>query len=124
MTTSGQDDKPTKRWGTLVDDLVWKLRKLHPDEREREALSQLADLASEASQSPPVNRVWPSECVHVRNGELRAIESLELTIRATTLPGHDADFRYVKGPDQIVLCALCAGRVIGFLLRPEIAGAR
>jgi hypothetical protein len=51
------------------------------------------------------NTTLPAECIHVRTGSLKAIEELH----AITLPGHDEDFRYVKGPDVMRICPYCAG---------------
>jgi hypothetical protein len=65
---------------------------------------------TEASRT---NLVWPTECKHVRAGELEAVETVQgrltMTLTAATLPGRDADFRYTKGPDTMRLCAFCAG---------------
>jgi len=55
---------------------------------------------------PQNNRMYDVDCIHVRNGELKAIEELTFA----TLPGAvDDDFRYGKGPDRMRICAYCAG---------------
>lgn len=63
---------------------------------------------------PAKNRVWPETCRHVAKGELAAVERLEVTLQLVTAPPpHDDDYRYVKGPDSVQLCAFCAGKLLG-----------
>lgn len=64
------------------------------------------------------NRIYPTECVHVREGELDAAEEVVLT----TVGERDADFRYMKGPDRIRLCLLCAGMLMACLTDARIVG--
>ncbi len=56
------------------------------------------------------NRVWPAQCRHVGSGELPEIERMTLT----TVEPHDEDYRYVKGPDAVRICAFCAGKLWGY----------
>jgi hypothetical protein len=59
------------------------------------------------------------QCVHIERGELEHLHTVDLT---TVVANVQDDYRYVTGPDSMKLCALCTGRLIGYLSRSEFSG--
>jgi hypothetical protein len=58
------------------------------------------------------NKLLPETCQRLARGELKHLHTVELSTTAE----HDADYRYVTGPDSMRLCAFCTGQLLALLL--------
>jgi hypothetical protein len=74
---------------------------------------------SEHDDKSTRNQALPAQCVHVAEGELEHLHTLELTTRTEAV---QPDYRYVINGDRMRLCAFCTGKVIGMLSRSEFTG--
>jgi hypothetical protein len=60
------------------------------------------------------NKVFPDACPHVARAERAHVHTLVVE----TVDQDSADgYRYVTGPDQMLLCDFCTGLLAGFTFR-------